>query len=153
MASAKKQSSTTTAMEVGASVLAAAAAAGATYYFYGDKSAKRHRASATKWAKGMKEDVLKQAKKVQKLDQKTMAAIVDKAAAAYSTVKSVNKEDLTAATRELKKHWKSVQAELDTMKSKAGGVKKAASKTGSTAKKAVKKSAGTVKKASTKRAR
>lgn len=139
MASAKKsksQSAVTTAMEVGAGIAAAAAAGAAGYYFYGDKGAKKHRAAAAKWAKGMKADVIKEAKKAQKLDQKAIAAIVDKASAAYVTVKNVDKKDLTAAARELKKHWKSIEAELQGVKKQ---VTKAAKKAAPAAKKAVTK--------------
>jgi len=154
MASAKKgQSTTTTALEVGAGVLAAAAAAGAGYYFYGDKHAKKHRAAASKWAKGMKADVVKEAKKLKKIDQKTMASVVDKAAAAYASARSVDKKDLAAAARELKKHWRSVQAEISNVKSKAGATKKAAKKTGTATKKAATKSAKTVKKTAKKEAK
>jgi hypothetical protein len=147
MATAKKkgQSAATTAMEVGAGLAVAAAAAGAGYYFYGDKSAKKHRAAATKWAKGMKADVVKQAKKVQKLDQKAVASIVDKASAAYATVRSVDQKDLKAAASELKKNWKHVQAEINNLGKKVASVKKSA-------KKAVKKSAKAVKKAAPKKA-
>lgn len=147
MAPAKKANAkgmkkeTKVALEVGAAALAAAAA-GAGYYFYGDKGAKKHRAAASKWAKGMKADVVKEAKKVKKLDQQAMTKIVDAATAAYSTARSVNKSELSAAARELKKNWKTVQAELTGVARKAvGGGKKAAKKSVSSAKKTVKKSA------------
>lgn len=142
----KKQSTAKVAMEVGAGVLAAAAAAGAGYYFYGDKNAKKHRASASKWAKGMKADVLKEAKKIKKLDQKAVTAIVDKAAAAYATARSVDKKDLAAAAKELKKHWKMVEGEVTGVAKK---VVSKAKKAVAPAKKAVKK---TVKKAAPKKA-
>jgi uncharacterized protein HemX len=124
----KKQSTATTAMEVGAGVLAAAAAAGAGYYFYGDKKAKQHRASATKWAKGMKADVIKEAKKLEKVSQKDIARIVDKATAAYSGVRSIDKKDLEGASRELKKHWKSVESEIQSLQKKVATAKKAVKK-------------------------
>lgn len=131
----KKQGTAKTALEVGA-VVAAAAAAG--YYFYGDKNAKKHRAAASKWAKGMKADVLKEAKKLKKLDQKAVGSIVDKASAAYMTARSVDKKDVAAAARELKKHWKSVQAELGAAGAKVKSAAKKAMKK-ATPKKAVKK--------------
>ncbi|MES2225862.1 MAG: hypothetical protein V4480_03565 [Patescibacteria group bacterium] len=141
------QSAAVTAMEVGAGVLAAAAAAGAGYYFYGDKNAKKHRAAASKWAKGMKADVVKEAKKLKKLDQKAMAAIVDRAASAYSSMKSVDKADITRAAAELKKNWQHIEREVRGMAGKARpAAKKAVTKTT----KAVKKSAGVTKKAAKK---
>ena len=130
----KKQSTTKTALEVGAGVAAMAAAAGASYYFYGDKKAKKHRAAASKWAKGMKASVVKEAKKLKKMDQKSMAKIVDTAAAAYAGARSVDGKDLKAAAAELKKHWKSVQTEVAGA---AKGVQRSAQKAVSRAKKKV----------------
>ena len=134
------------AAAVTAGVLAAAAAAGAGYYFYGDKNAKKHRQSATKWAKGMKDDVVKEAKKVKKLDQKSIARIVDRAAAVYEGARSVDRSDLRAAAGELKRNWKELQREI------MPEVKKAAqSPAKKTAKKAAPKKAAAKK--STKRAK
>lgn len=134
MASKKKgmDSDTKVALEVGAGVLAAAAAAGATYWFYGAENAKKHRKAATKWAKDMKAEVIKEAKKVQKLDQKAMTAIVNKTSAAYAGIRSVDASDLKEAAAELKKNWREIQKEIS-------GVAKSAKKT---ATKAVKKVAG-----------
>ncbi|CAN5738484.1 hypothetical protein BH11PAT2_BH11PAT2_00270 [soil metagenome] len=140
----KGQSTATTAMEIGAGVLAAAAAAGAGYYFYGDKSAKKHRAAASKWAKDMKNEVVKEAKKVKKLDQKAIATIVDRATAAYGTVKSIDKNDLKSAATELKKNWKAVQSEISAAGKSAT---KTVKKTVKAAKKDVKKVTKAVKKA------
>jgi hypothetical protein len=158
MASGKKeQGKAAKAAEIGAGVLAAAAAAGAGYYFYGDKNAKKHRAAASKWAKGMKADVLKEAKKLKKIDQKTVATVVDKAAAAYASARSVDKKDVAAAARELKKQWKKVEAEISKAKTSVRAAKKSVKKTVSnakkTAKKSAKKSPAKAKKASPKRAR
>lgn len=145
MATKKRGMSTATKVEIGAGVLAAAAAAGAGYWFYGDKDAKKHRKAASKWAKDMKRDVVKSAKKLKRLDQKAMARIVDEAAAMYEGVRSVDRKDLRAAAAELKRNWEAVKGEV------RGGVrkvKKAAKRVAKkTTKKAVKK---TVKKAAKK---
>lgn len=114
MAPAKKQTlsdSTVTALEVGAAALAMAAAAGATYYFYGDKSAKKHRQAATKWAKSLKQDVIDEAKKLKQLDKQAMTAIVNKATEAYKDLRNVDTKDLKTAAAELKKHWKMIEQE------------------------------------------
>jgi|CXWL01.1.fsa_nt_gi histone H1/5 len=132
-------SNTKLAVEVGAGLLAAAAAG---YYFYGDKKAKKHRAAASKWAKGMKSQVLKEAKKLKKLDQKAMASIVDSATKAYEGVRSVDKNDLKRAALELKKNWKEVERELGRASKKATPMAKKAVKT---AKKQVKKAVKTTK--------
>jgi hypothetical protein len=150
MATAKKGMSTETKVEIGIGAAAlAAAAAGASYYFYGDKGAKKHRAAASKWAKGMKADVIKQAKKVQKLDQKAVAKIVDAATVAYSTARSVDKNDVAAAARELKKNWKAVQTEISGVAKKALTTAKSVKKSVTSAKKTATK---TVKKVAPKKA-
>lgn len=133
-----KSSKAVLAAEIGAGVVAAGAAAAAGYYFYGDKKAKKHRQAASAWAKGMKAQVVKEAKKVKNIDQKTMAAIVDSAAAAYMGARSVNSADVKQAAAELKKHWMVIQKEVAAEgRSVKKAVKKAAKKG---AKKAAKKS-------------
>ena len=127
--SSAKQSTAKTAAEVGAGLAAVAAVAGAGYYFYASPKAKKHRAAASKWAQGMKADVLKEARKLKKVDQKQIANVVDAAAAAYATARSVNAKDLKAAANELKRNWKNVQAEIGSRAAKAvKSVRKAASK-------------------------
>lgn len=131
------------AAEIGAGVLAAAAAAGAAYYFYGTKKAVQHRDAASKWAKGLKRDVLKKMKKVEKLTGKTSAALIEEAAQAYRGMEGVSKKDLDAAVEELKKNWSKVKKELEPSAEVAGAVKKAekaVKKVVAPAKKAAKKS-------------
>lgn len=125
------------AAEIGAGVLAAGAAAAAGYYFYGDKKAKKHRQAASKWAKGLKNQVVKEAKTLSKMSEKDMAKIVDRAAAVYAGVRAVNQDDLKRAANELKRNWKHVQAEVAAVRAKRAP-KKAAKKS---VKKAVKKAA------------
>ena len=110
--SSESQSDLTEALEIGAAALAVAAAAGATYYFYGDKQAKKHRAAATKWAKGLKSEVLAEAKKLKNIDKAAMIAVVNKAAEAYKDVRTVDRTDLRAAAAELKKNWRNIEAEI-----------------------------------------
>ena len=136
----KQTKNATAAVAAGAGLLAAAAAG---YYFYGDKNAKKHRQAASKWAKGMKNEVVKEAKHMKKLDQKTMARVVDRAAAVYQGVRSVDRKDLRAAANELKRNWREVKAEVTGGRAPA---KKAPAKRKVAAKKAP------AKKKSTKRA-
>jgi pyruvate/2-oxoglutarate/acetoin dehydrogenase E1 component len=126
------------ALEVGAGVLAAAAAAGAGYYFYGTANAKKHRQAASTWAKSMKNDVVKQAKSLKKLDAKTIGSIVDKTVATYKNAKGATPADVQAAARELKKNWNLLQKELAPSKQVKKAVTKAAKPAAKAAKKAVK---------------
>lgn len=131
----KKGMSDLQKMELGAGVLAAVAAAGAAgYYFYGSKGAQKHRSAAAKWAKGLKNDVVREAKKLKDLDEKAMAAIVDQAAKAYKGLDDVTPGDLRAAVAELKGNWEKMKKEVRGANKKAPA-KKAAPK------KAVKKAA------------
>ncbi len=138
----KGQSTTAIALEIGAGALALATA-GAGYYFYGDKRAKKHRQAASAWAKGMKSSVLKQAKTLSRIEQKSVAKIVDEAAKAYTNVKNVDKKDLTQAAKELKANWKEIQKEIEAAHKKA---KPVAKKSVATAKKTAKKVVKTAKK-------
>lgn len=126
---------TTQALEIGAGVAAAAAIVGAGYYFYASPKAKKHRQAASKWATGLQRSVVKEAKKLGKLDAKSIARIVDDAAMAYEDVKSLKKSDLRAAMKELKSNWKLVAAEAGAATTRS--VKTATGKT--PAKKSVKK--------------
>ncbi len=138
----KGQSNTAIALEVGAGALALAAA-GAGYYFYGDKKGKKHRDAASKWAMAMKSSVVKQAKTLKKIEQKSVAKIVDEATKAYVNVKNIDKKDLAQAAKELKNNWKEIQKEIEaTQKKAAPAVKKQVK----VAKKAVKNAVSTVKK-------
>ena len=154
----KRGMSTATAVEIGAGVLAAATAAGAGYYFYADKHAKKHRKAASKWAKDMKTQVVKEAKKLKRLDQKAMARVVDEAAAMYAGVRSIDRKDLRQAAGELKRNWEAVKHEVAggarRVQSAAKRSAKQTSKKVVTAKKAAKKTVTkTAKKAAPKRAK
>lgn len=135
----KRTGSGVTALEVGAA-LAAAGAAAAGYYFYGDKQAKKHRQAATKWARGMKADVLAEAKKLKSLDRAAMVAIVNRATEAYQGARNVDKQDLKAAAAELKKNWRRIEEEIRGVVAKKPAAKKASPKK-SAPKKTVKKTA------------
>lgn len=90
--------------------LAAAAAAG--YYFYASEDAKKHRKIAATWARDLKDDVVKQAKKVKNLDKRQMLKIIDNATDAYHSAKTVDRKALMRAAKELKANWKLLVAEM-----------------------------------------
>lgn len=113
---------------VAAGVAAAAAAAGAAYYFYGSKKAKAHRRKAAVWATSMKRDVVREAKRIQKLDNAVMHEIVDRVAGTYRAAKSVDPDEIINAANELKKNWKRLRAELVSTGTTAKKVVKVATK-------------------------
>lgn len=116
---------------IGAGVLAAAAAAGAAgYYFYASKGAKRHRQAAAKWAGGLKRDVVREAKKLKKLDRTKLVRVVDEIAKTYENARGLDKKDLAVAVRELKGNWRHLETELKgSGKRTAKKVKEAVRKT------------------------
>lgn len=118
-----------------AAAAAAAGAAAAGYYFYASKDAKENRKLAAKWARDMKDDVVKQAKKVQDIDRAQLLKIIDGAVASYETVRSVDRDDLRTAAKELKNNWQLLSEEV------LGRSKKTAKKSTGRAKKATKKAA------------
>ena len=100
-----------TAMKIGAGLVAAGAAAAAGYYFYGSKKAKSHRKIAAKWATDMKNEVIKETKRLEQDGPKIFAAIVDRVAKKYQAARSVDAADLKRAANELKANWEMVQRE------------------------------------------
>lgn len=130
----KKADKTKVAVGVGLGL--AAAAAGAGYYLFGTQSGKVARKKAHKWADDLKTDVVKKAKKLQKMDEKAFHTIVDESTKAFERIKSIDKDDLGAAAKELKSNWKHIEAEISRVATKETKVAKKAVKTA--AKKVVK---------------
>ncbi|MBP9855730.1 MAG: hypothetical protein KBC48_00265 [Candidatus Pacebacteria bacterium] len=97
---------------VSAGIAAGLAAAGAGYYFYGSEDAKKHRQSAAKWAQNLKREVVKEVKRLKKIDSKQVAGVVDEVAGAYATVRGLKAADLEQAAKELKSNWQKLKAEL-----------------------------------------
>jgi hypothetical protein len=115
------------AAAIAAGVAAAAGAAAAGYYFYGTKHAKKHRTAAAKWAGKMKNDVIREAKKVRALNEDVMHGVVDRVAAMYEA-RQIDPAELRAMTSELKKNWKKVRAETGGIAKKIAPAKKRAAK-------------------------
>lgn len=109
--------------KVGLGVGALAAAAAAGYYFYASKDAAKHRKIASKWAGGLKSDVVREAKKLKNIDRATVAKAVDSATAAYKGVRAVDPKEVMRAAKELKSNWREIVSEV-----KGGGPVKRAKK-------------------------
>lgn len=116
---------------IGAGMLAVGAAA-AGYYFYASPKAGKHRKLAAKWARDMKQEVMRDAKRLGAMSAKDFAKIVDGVAVAYRSARSVDAAELRRAANELKANWHMMHQELH----KSTGKKAAPAK-----KKAVKKAA------------
>jgi hypothetical protein len=126
----------------GLAVLAAgAAAAAAGYYFYGSQNAPQNRRKAAKWAGDLKNDVIREAKKLPTMDRTSMARVIDAAVTAYGAARTVDRADLMQAAGELKKHWSRVVDEAKGAYSKATSTRAPAVKKRAGAKKSAKKKA------------
>lgn len=101
------------AVGVGLGLAAAGAALGAGYYFYGSKDAAGNRKKAAAWANKLHAEVMKNAKKIKKLDERAFKAIVDETMKAYQNVRSIDQADLQSAVAELKQNWKAVEREVN----------------------------------------
>lgn len=126
---AKKTASKSSRAGLGLAALAAAgAAAAAGYYFYASENAPKHRKIAAKWAGDMKKDVVREAKKLKKIDKAAVMKIVNQAQAAYAkNGPKIDKEALVKAATELKKHWDEIRDEAEpVVKSAKKAVKKVA---------------------------
>lgn len=99
---------------VGAGIVAATAAGvAAGYYFYASKNAQKNRRIAAKWAKDLKDDVMKKAKQAGgKVDRKKLLSIVDTAVRTYENVRDIDKKDVQRAARELKDNWRTIAEEV-----------------------------------------
>lgn len=112
---------------VGLALAAAGAAAG--YYFYASENAAKNRKIAAKWATDMKRDVIAQAKKLKNIDRKQLTKIVDQAAGVYASAKSIDKDALRKAARELKDNWQDLAQNIAPARSKSTRRAKTAKKT------------------------
>ena len=139
-----------------AGILASAGAA-AGYYFYASKGAQKNRRVALKWTKDLKDDVLRQAKKVQDIDRSDILNIIDGATKMYESVRGLDRNDLARAADELKNNWERLQEELVTNgrallgNSSVRDVKYSAKGVAKKAKRSVKKAVRSVAKKGTKR--
>ncbi len=104
----------TSGVAIGAGVLAGAAAIAAGYYFYASKDAKKHRQIVVKWANDLKGDVVREAKKLKKIDKASIMKIIDQVSEVYHTGRNIEKGDVMRAVKELKNNWKELFLELQS---------------------------------------
>lgn len=125
---AKKAKGSGRGVALGALAAAAAAGAAAGYYFYASPDAKKHRKIAAAWASDMKKDVERQAKKLKNIDKAKLATVIDDAAAAYESARTVDRTELARAARELKANWRKIAGEMILTQSPKTTAKKSVKK-------------------------
>jgi hypothetical protein len=107
---------------------AAALAAAAGYYLYGSKNAKQNRRMVAARAKDIRDGVVAQAKKVQKLDKKQVMAAIDAVAAGYERVRGVDLADVRAAAKELRGNWQKIASDIGREVRRSGSTVRKAGK-------------------------
>lgn len=108
----KNQKKVAVGVGVGLTAIAAASAAGA--YFFAGKRGAKNRAKVAKWAEAAKTDVLKEIKGLKKVTKQSYTATVDKVMEQYKKAKKVDPKELLAVAGELKNHWNSITAEVES---------------------------------------
>lgn len=113
------------AIEVG---LGAAAIAGAATYFFTGKDGAKNRKKVGAWAAKAKKEVIKEIKGMGTVSQKSYNKAVDVALANYKNLKDIDKSEVLALAKELKKHWTGIQKDVKKLVNKKAPAKKKAAK-------------------------
>jgi hypothetical protein len=122
---AKKTPDKKTVAGIGAGLAAVGAAAAAGYYFYASKHAKEHRRVVAKWARNMKNEVVRESKRLTKATPREFAKVVDTVAKTYLDVRSIDPRDVKDAAKELKDNWQTVMHEAQASgRTRIAGAKK-----------------------------
>jgi hypothetical protein len=100
-------------MAVGAGIIAAMAGA---YFMYGAKDAAKNRKKVKGWVLKAKGEVVEKLEKVQHATQEQYEATVDTVLNKYQAVKNIDLEEVDSLRKDLKKHWRGLQAEVKKLK-------------------------------------
>ena len=105
-------------VNVGISVgIAAAAAALAGYFFYG-KDGKKRLKKLKGWMLRAKGEIIEKVERLKEVNEESYYAIVDEVLHRYTKAREVGKDELLALSSELKKHWKDIREEFETVEKK-----------------------------------
>ncbi|MFA6251290.1 MAG: hypothetical protein WC603_01535 [Candidatus Paceibacterota bacterium] len=97
---------------IGAGVAVLSAAA---YVLFGPNG-KKNRKVIHGWAVKMKGEIIEEFEKAKVLTEPMYHNIVNKAETRYAKLKSVDKKELEALVKDLKKHWKIIKKDADSKK-------------------------------------
>ncbi len=106
--------STKTIIGIGAGVAALSAAA---YVLFGPNGKKNQKAIKG-WTIKMKGEIIEKFENAKELTEPVYHNIVDNIQAKYAKLKNVDQQELEKVITEIKKHWKAIQKEAGTKKSK-----------------------------------
>jgi hypothetical protein len=100
----KKNGGMGKAIAIGAGVAAATAAA---YIMWGP-NAKSNRKAVKGWAVKMKGEMIEKLENAKELTQDTYEGVIDDVKEKYSKFKNIERSELDAIARDVKKHWKAI---------------------------------------------
>ena len=123
----------------------AIAGAGAAY-LYATKDGKKKQKEIRAWATKAKSEVLNKAKKIKGIKETAYNEIIENVLSSYSSLKDVNKKELSSLAKELKSGWKHLKSETKSVVKKPN-TKKPQAKSKPKVKTAVKKVISKAKKA------
>jgi hypothetical protein len=106
---AKKHTGSGAAVGVGLAALAAAAAG--AYFLYG-KDATKRRKQVRGWALRAKGEVLEAIEQLPNINETNYRAMIDRIMRRYQSVRQASPAEVTALSKELKSHWRSIHKHL-----------------------------------------
>lgn len=99
-----KKNNVATAVAVGAGIAALSAAA---YVLFG-KDGKKNRKAIRGWAVKMKGEIIEKFENAKELTEPVYHNIIDSVAMRYAKLKTVDKAELEATLKDIRKHWKTI---------------------------------------------
>jgi hypothetical protein len=109
---------------LGASLAGLAAGA---YFFFGPNG-KKHQKNAKAWAIKMKGDVIEKLEAAKEVTEPIYHSIIDTVAKKYAKGTKVTQAEVEELANDLKKHWKSISAQVAGKKPAKAAAKKTAKK-------------------------
>lgn len=103
---------------IGAGVAALTAAA---YILFGPDG-KKNRKAVRGWAVKMKGEIIEKLEEAKEVTEPVYHKIIDQAQAKYAVLKNVDKAELDAIVKDVKKHWQAIKRDAKRVK-KAGAKK------------------------------
>lgn len=112
----KKQTNhTNTKVLAGMGLVALAAASAGAIFLYGTDAGKQKRKQIKGWSLRMKADVIDKMGKMKDLSESGYHELIDSVAKKYESMKSIDGLEVASLVQDLKKHWKSIKRELETL--------------------------------------
>ncbi|MBX4197881.1 hypothetical protein KW782_00935 [Candidatus Parcubacteria bacterium] len=97
----------------GLGMAALAAAAAGAYFLYGSKEGAKRRQKIKSWTLRMKGDVMDKMENMREWSEEAYNRVVDGVSEKYKNVKNVDRKELDAVVKDLKKHWNNIRRQVE----------------------------------------